>query len=52
MGDDINIHNNMFHYINMVETKSAAAIDGTARDGFEINTDNILKVTEEHLNDV
>jgi len=26
--------------------------DGTARDGFEVNTDNILKVIEEHLNDV
>ena len=52
MGDDINIHNNMFHYINMVETKSAAATDGTAHDGFEVNTNNILKVTEEHLNDV
>ena len=52
MGDDMNIHNNMFHYINMVETKLVAATDGTARDGFEVNTNNILKVTEEHLNDV
>ena len=53
MGHDINIHNiKMFHYINTVEVKSAAAADSNMRDGSEVNTDNILRVTEEYLNDV
>ena len=53
VGHDINIHDiNMFHCINMVETKSAADNDGTIRDGSEINTSNIMNVTEEHLSNV
>ena len=53
MGHDINIHDiKIFHYINTVEVKSAAAADSNMRDGSEVNTNNILRVTEEYLNDV
>ena len=40
------------HYINMIETKSTTDDDGTVRDGSEINTSNIMTVTEEHLSNV
>ena len=50
VGHIINIHgSNMYHYVNMVEIKSAAEDAGIAGDGFAINTGNIINVTEEHL---
>ena len=52
VGHIFSIHNNMYHYINTVEIKSAAEDAGIAGDGFEINTSNIINVTEEHLSDV
>jgi len=51
VGHIIDIHDsNMYHYVNMVEIKSAAEDAGIAGDGFEINTGNIINVTEEHHN--
>ena len=47
-GHVINVHDNiMYAYINMVDAKS---VDGDNH--AEINGDNVIKVTEEHLNDV
>jgi hypothetical protein len=50
VGHIFSIHDNMYHYINTVEIKSAAHDAGKAGDGSEVNTNNIINFTEEHLN--
>jgi len=52
LGHVNNIHNNnMYHYVNTVEIKSAND-DGKAADGSKLNTNNIIPDIEDDLNNV